>query len=938
MGRKKQPCKKFISVFLLVVILVGMISLELPVYATNSTEENNSGQNNGTNTGTSLTEEEGFDSYLSSGTVSDSRGSNAYGSWVAGTEEYKELYGSDYFEGSDTDNTTTSNSPNWISKAVGTVLQWEAYGINQLSSVLGLTVDNIVFGRLSDGVSISMFQFGLEYKNPFGTPGNIIYATLRDKVMLLALAIYVLGSLFANFIFRNKDTLKHLKTSAWMLIVVGLLLYIVPNLTDVYLFLRDAMTALIVGAFKTVMGVSGLEFDIFDTLFNYVESDVGFTTGLILLMCSGAGLFLGWNYVKNAMIAFAFYAFCPVILFICLFNKRLLGQWATRFYGILAIPFVDACLLMVPLFFTKMVTVKGALFVGMAMFFCVIPTRDALLAILGIRTEKSSGMFAAMLAMRMLGGIGKGRTKADTAATAGGAGQAGRMTNTEKADMLEAMGQAGESAPITNPLQQENAYNMSNGINGEGIRDAVRDDITGSVEESAAGQIEEIGESQAIAQAGVEETENGIAENAISEPVIAEESIGENAVSYTGTLENGPETEDALENRIAEQEMNSSMENIPEDMPGNGESLEAGETVLPGGMEGNQLYGGPETERYGNAAYADTVQDTMGEMSSSFDTSTREGNLRMMDATRGRMQEIQAKMQNNSLMDDNAKYSKQLNDLGREHLTGAISDKEFEDSTNRINAQMDKNNAIIRANNEKYPTARMDQRDNGELEKQYRQAQRDMDTYTQNEKEFASQAEAMGYGNKTYSSEASYRRAQELAERKRAFVTTNNFEDPAFRDVLSYREQADLTRERERLAQKREVERKVFKTAGALAMAPVGLAYMGIGGPESALMGVAVGASAGANIGTKFVTEKSTGLKDVLNSQQQSRDRAIKSEEHIREKAREKAERVRIENENSLKKETVTENKERKDSLQSLYDDQDKLAKEGISRLDELDK
>lgn len=108
MGRKKQPCKKFISVFLLVVILVGMISLELPVYATNSTEENNSGQNNGTNTGTSLTEEDGFDSYLSSGTVSDRRDSNAYGSWVAGTEEYKELYGSDYFEGSDTDNTTTS--------------------------------------------------------------------------------------------------------------------------------------------------------------------------------------------------------------------------------------------------------------------------------------------------------------------------------------------------------------------------------------------------------------------------------------------------------------------------------------------------------------------------------------------------------------------------------------------------------------------------------------------------------------------------------------------------------------------------------------------------------------------------------------------------------------------------------------------------------------
>lgn len=941
MSRKKQPYKNFISGFLLVVILVSIVSLELPVYATNNTQNNNTGQDSGTNSGTSLTEEDGFGNYLSSGNESGSRGNNAYGSWVAGTEEYKKLYGSDYFKSSDSDNTTVSSAINWISKALGTLLQWEAYGINQLSNVLGLTVDNVVFGRLSDGVSISMFQFGLEYKNPFGTPGNIIYATLRDKVVLLSLAIYALVSLFAHFILRNKDTLKHLKTSAWMLIMVCLLLYIVPNLTDLYLFLRDALTALIVGVFKSVMGVSGLEFDIFDTLFNYVESDVGFTTGLILLMCSGAGLFLGWNYVKNAMIAFAFYAFGPVILFICLFNKRLLGQWATRFYGILAIPFVDACLLMVPLFFTKMVTVKGAMFVGMAMFFCVVPTRDALLALIGIRTERSNGMFVAMMAMRMLGGAGKVRGKADAASAAGGAGQAGRMTNTERADMLETMGQAGEDVPITNPLQQQgNGYALSNGMTGENISENVQEGISDGIGESAAEQIEGISESQAIAQAGVEGVEAGVAESAISDPVIAEESVGEDVVSYTEPVENGAEAEGPLGESISEPGMNSSLE----DTQINGDYLTAGEPVLAdnmsgmeNGMEGSVSYNGQEAI-YGGAACDGTAQDVAGGMNTFLDTSTREGNLRLMDATRNRMQEIQAEMQNNSLMDENNRHREQLGNLRVAHQDGTISDMEYAENAEKINTKISNNNAIIEANNEKYLGGFKEHQDTKELEKQYRQAQTDMDTYIQNEKEFASNAEAMGYGNKTYSSEASYKRAQELAERKRAFVTTSNFEDPAFKDVLSYREQAELIRERERLAQKREVKRKVLGTAGAMVAAPVGLAYMGIGGPESALMGTAVGGVTGASLGTKLIPEKSVGLVDTLNRQQQVRDRAIRSEEQAREKAREKAERVRTEEKaESERRKSAGKESESKDPLQSLYDDQNKLAREGISRLDKLD-
>lgn len=135
---------------------------------------------------------------------------------------------------------------------------------------------------------------------------------------------------------------------------------------------------------------------------------------------------------------------------------------------------------------------------------------------------------------------------------------------------------------------------------------------------------------------------------------------------------------------------------------------------------------------------------------------------------------------------------------------------------------------MIAANNEMIPGGYDGGLSNRQLEQQYKNAQRTVEACSQRERGFADRAEAMGYSNRTYSSATSYRRAQDLMERKRAFVTSGNFDHPEFKNVLSYSEQADLLRERERLAQKRNLERRILRTtgavAGAVAAAPIGLA------------------------------------------------------------------------------------------------------------------
>lgn len=84
------------------------------------------------------------------------------------------------------------------------------------------------------------------------------------------------------------------------------------------------------------------------------------------------------------------------------------------------------------------------------------------------------------------------------------------------------------------------------------------------------------------------------------------------------------------------------------------------------------------------------IQNPAGKADTGYDLSTREGNLRMMDAARGSMGTIQAKMQNNDLMEENAQHREQLGKLNTEHAAGKIGDAEYTSQIQELNAEIEK--------------------------------------------------------------------------------------------------------------------------------------------------------------------------------------------------------------------------------------------------------
>lgn len=280
-----------------------------------------------------------------------------------------------------------------------------------ISEDLGATVDAVVYGRVGTGSDVSAFHFGLEDGNVFGVVGAIIYAVLRGVVfVLLAIQLlYIIGTYLVKGTGKGRSDLKG---ALYDFLFMFVMLYAMPIIVSIFLYLRDALLKSILDITQTIGGSYNL--GVFDMMFNGTKDDWTIAGAIVLACVAAGGIYFAYEYIRLAVSMTYLFGIFPMVAFRSFSDKNIFNKWISYFIVNLFIPVIDATGLMIVLLVQSNATDISAadghyrLLVVIA-YLCIIPCRNLVLQLFGqpIPGRGFNIAAAAMMAARFLSGGGK---------------------------------------------------------------------------------------------------------------------------------------------------------------------------------------------------------------------------------------------------------------------------------------------------------------------------------------------------------------------------------------------------------------------------------------------------------------------------------------------------------------------------------------------------
>ena len=325
----------------------------------------------------------------------------AYGSWVTDTGG-QSIYGVAPVSGSSTQEDGTSTDT-FTKKILNFCLKLPDGIRNALTGDgYNFSLDGIILGRLAaggSGNSVNYTGFDMSDGNLYGTVGAVIYKTLRAVVLggMLLMYMYML----ATHVFKSGEKSRaELKEALMRLVIMFLLIYIMPQIVDIVIYLRDFTLSLVYRGMTSSgmvdanrMGTNAELITVYRDM-AYSESGFGFFTFLLYLgVCIGCVFFL-WEYMKIAIIQMMLFAIYPVVSLLSVHNKKLLSDWWGMFFSDCIIPVMDYSLLLIPVFIGEaMGEVHPMLsaIMQVAVIAQTVPARNAMLRIFTNATGIATG-------------------------------------------------------------------------------------------------------------------------------------------------------------------------------------------------------------------------------------------------------------------------------------------------------------------------------------------------------------------------------------------------------------------------------------------------------------------------------------------------------------------------------------------------------------------
>lgn len=376
-----------------VLVLVTVLSLSVPVYASEMRDPGVTEEELGNEVDESQTEQ--FE------TTSP---------WLKGNED--ETIYSNPLDGSDElSSQIEPDTPGQIEKAISGLLRNIASAIIQLlDKYLGASLDSIVYGRVGSGYPnrVNIFTFELRKGNPYGVTGAVAYTVLRSIAYIFMALQFIWTLAKASFSGYTGKSREEIKSRFYTLIMNFCLLALMPFFLDLALYLRDV----VLYGLKEVTSqliTGGGSFNLSDTFYIVSENSGSFIDAVMYMGTVVLTIYFVCIYVSIALDMLLCFVIFPIT---CVLNRQgrsALEAWGLSVLSDLCTPVLDAILLLVPLLTSVMLSdvISGVQIIQLLMCMLIIPLRGQLKEKLGLsRGGERNGMFGAMAGLaagRLLG-------------------------------------------------------------------------------------------------------------------------------------------------------------------------------------------------------------------------------------------------------------------------------------------------------------------------------------------------------------------------------------------------------------------------------------------------------------------------------------------------------------------------------------------------------
>lgn len=314
----------------------------------------------------------------------------------------------------------------------------------------GINIDSIIYGNVGNACALSngnaYFTFEFRAGNFYGTAAMIIYNILFGVFVTLLIAVVLVRlcvCMYSGNTGKSRNLLKDtLKTACFCLIF----LYVMPKIYDLALYIRDVMLYTLrtdglkllgaaietdKGIFKEALNVNPVNLFCFlgsgkdgfvGTIRNLYVSKPTFLNAILYAVAVFSGIVFAFNYASVAMTQLALFVMFPLVAIMqVIYGGRRIQDWSVEAIGLIAVPVIDAVLLLIPITIGYMshgqlATKPAFALIEIIAIMSIMPARDFIRARLGLgspsalekvgaglgRSLAMLGMTAASMGMRQM--------------------------------------------------------------------------------------------------------------------------------------------------------------------------------------------------------------------------------------------------------------------------------------------------------------------------------------------------------------------------------------------------------------------------------------------------------------------------------------------------------------------------------------------------------
>lgn len=303
------------------------------------------------------------------------------------------------------ESTKPSKAPGWGEKLIIDLFKGPAEMINKLENSWHMTLDNIVYGRITYA-GTNYYQFELVSGNPYGIAGGYMYNIFRLICLVILWCIFI-AQVTKTLIFTNSSMARaEMKSSFGKLLTITIALYIMPYAMDIAIYIRDVILYLIhgmsgsVGMMRNGVAVSnnGLG-DGITSVFATLAGD-SWIWAFIYLGSTFLALYFAYAYVGVALSFTIYFILFPIVCIMAYFDKNILNSWVKNVLAALLVPIIDGFLLVIPVLVYNIVNGYSNVLAGILTIICVmivIPSRRTVGQLFGLSMGGMGSMAAAAM-------------------------------------------------------------------------------------------------------------------------------------------------------------------------------------------------------------------------------------------------------------------------------------------------------------------------------------------------------------------------------------------------------------------------------------------------------------------------------------------------------------------------------------------------------------